>query len=483
MTLALIKNLVREHCGLSFEDGREALLAEGIKTRLSKRGLVSRDAYLDLLSREADEVRKLVSLITVKETYFFREAVHFRILVERLIPELRAFRGAQGRIKIVCAGCSTGEEPYTIAMALHERFGPGFGSRFSIIGCDIDEEALEKARQGWYEAHSFRGVPERIRGTFFESAGGRYRINRACRESVTFVPQNICGDTFPDALCDADVVFYRNVSIYFEPDVQQRIFRNLAGLLHQRGYLFLSSTETFCHNVGVLSLIEREGIFFYSKGIEVQIEERRKAAAVNPVAAKSPPVAVRPAPGQAQPPRVTEVRSREEPHRLFDEALLLAEGKQYGAALELLGKVVTLKPSFADASLLKTAILVNCMRFDEADAACRLAVAQDRWCLEGQLFLGLIAKINGALAEAKQRFKEALYIQSSCWVAHFHLGEIHRCEGDLERAAREYNLVIKLLEEKVAAAHGLKYFTFSFSSGQIVHLCRHNLHVMKSRER
>lgn len=480
--LSPIKNLVRQHCGLSFEDAREALLAEGIRTRLKKRGLTSPDEYLDLLSRDAEEVRRLVSLITVGETYFFREAVHFRILVDRLIPELWAYRGSQGRLKIVCAGCSTGEEPYTIAIALHERFGPGFSSRFSLIGFDIDEEALDKARQGRYAAHSFRGVPERIRDAYFASEGSRYRISGACRKGVTFVSQNICDDTYPDTLRDTDVLFYRNVSIYFGPELQQRIFRNLAGLLHERGYLFLSSTETFCHNIGVLSLVERDGIFLYSKGVEVRIEERRKPAVRGTAKTALPAPAVeRPAPESV--PRVPSSRSQDEAHRVFDETLLLAEKKQYDAALDGLAKVLALKPSFAEALLLKTEILINCKRLDEAEAACRRAVTEDRWCLEGQLFLGLIAKIRGALAEARQRFKEALYIQSSCWVAHFYLGEIHRCEGDLELAAREINLVIQLLEEKGAAAHGLRFFTFPFPGEQIVHLCRHNLEVMKGRER
>ena len=265
--LAPIKELVRDHCGLSFEDGRETLLAEGIRTRQEKRGIASLDAYLDVLSRDAVEVGRLVSLITVNETYFFREAAHFAILVEKLIPELWASRGGLGRLKIVCAGCSTGEEPYTIAIALQEKFGPGFGSRISVVGFDIDAEALDKARQGLYAAHSFRGVPERIRATHFAPEGSRYRINETCRRAVTFVAQNICGDTYAEALSDVDVLFYRNVSIYFQPDVQQRIFRNLAGLLHEQGYLFLSSTETFCHNIGVLSLLERDGIFLYRKGV------------------------------------------------------------------------------------------------------------------------------------------------------------------------------------------------------------------------
>jgi chemotaxis protein methyltransferase CheR len=474
MTLAAVKQLVREHCGLTFGDAREGLLAEGVRTRLSKRGLASLEEYAALLARDPEEVRRLVSLVTVNETYFFREAAHFSVLVDRLVPELWSSRGGRDKLKIVCAGCSTGEEPYTVAIALHERFGPAFARRFTIVGFDIDEAALEKARQGWYAAHSFRGVPQRIRDTYFEAVDGGHRLVKACRDAVSFAHQNICDGAYPDFLGDADVVFYRNVSIYFEPGIQQRIFRNLAGLLHERGYLFVSSTETFCHNIGVLSLVERDDIFFYAKRIEVPIGERRTAAAGAPAAPRPDAAPRRPA------PRAPAVRSREEPHRLFDEALRLAAAKDYAAALE---RLAALKPAFAAAALLKTKILVNCKRFDEARSACQEAVAQDRWCLEGHLFLGLIAKIQGDLAAARQHFKEALYVQPSCWVAHFHLGEIHRCAGESERAAREYQLVIDQLQHAGAAAHGLEYFSFSFSAAQIVHLCRHNLDAMKSTVR
>jgi len=478
VTLASITQLVREHCGLSFPEGREALLAAGVRTRLAKRGLTTPDAYFELLAGEPDEIDRLVNLITVNETYFFREPAHFKMLTERLVPELWSFRGGQGKLKIVCAGCSTGEEPYTIAMALHERFGPGFASCFSIVGFDIDDEALEKARQGSYAAHSFRGVPGRVRDEFFEAAAGRHRLVKTCRDAVSFVRLNICDETYPDALHDADVVFYRNVSIYFGSEVQQCIFRRLAGLLHERGYLFLGATETFCHNIGVLALVERDGIFFYGKRIEVPIGERRKATA--PVAPPAPwpvPAARRPAV-----PVARAVRSQEEPHRIFDEALRLAEGKQYDAALERLERLETLKPAFSEAALLKTKILVNCGRLEEAQAACRQALAFERWSLETRLFLGLIAKIQGDLAAAKQQFKEALYIQPGSWVAHFSLAEIYRCEGDLAPAAREYRLVIGQLERQGNAEHGLEYFTFSFSSRQIVHLCRHNLDAMNSLE-
>ncbi|MGC2061372.1 MAG: CheR family methyltransferase [Thermodesulfovibrionales bacterium] len=472
------KCLVREKCGLSFDDSREAILAEGIKSRLLQRALASHEEYLDLLTREQHEFDMLVNLITVNETYFLREPVHFTILTEKLIPDMMTGRTG-GRIKIVCAGCSTGEEPYSIAMTLMAKFGPGFHSMFSVVGIDIDDEALSRARAGVYAGHSFRGVPDHIRKGFFDKQGNSYRIRDAVREGVEFLRLNIFGDSYPDSVRDADVIFYRNVSIYFEPEAQQRVFRNLAGLLSEKGYLFLSSTETFAHNIGVLSLVEKEGDFIYSKRVEVRIVERRKpSVSVNKAAAPATQ-GKRPAETSAVVENFMALRKKDEPHQIFDQALALAEAKKYDVALQLTESVIKLQPSFIKAYMLQAGILLNLEKFDEAEAVCRCGMELDQWCLEGKLLLGLLAKVRSDFGEARMRFKEALYINSASWVAHFYLGEIYRYEEDEERACREFRIVLKLLEEKGSSEHALTFLSFAFPVEQIVHLCRHNLVVMK----
>lgn len=502
MPLSIFKSLIKEKCGLSFEDSREPILAKGIEARVSERALASPEEYFTVLAREPDEFSRLVNLITVNETYFFREPAHFSILTEQLLPEIIA-RANDRKIRIVCAGCSTGEEPYTIAMALLAKFGPDFHRMFSVVGFDIDEEAIGRARAGVYAAHSFRGVPEQIRKSYFDEQGTSCRIKEAVRENVELLRLNIFGDAYPDTVRNADVIFYRNVSIYFEPEAQERIFKNLAGLLNEKGYLFLSSSETFAHNIGVLSLVEKEGIFLYSKGFEVRIEERRKSlrnentvsaqtpqrftvkpAAGKPVVARIPtPVSTRSvAGGGAIVLNYAATRHNDEPHHLFDQALSLAEGKKYEDALKLAERVINMQPSFMKAYMLRAGILVNLKRFNEAEAVCRRGMERDRWGLEGHLMLGLITKIQGNLDEAKKRFKEAVYIKSSSWLAHFYLGEILRQEGEKELAGREYEIVIKLLEGKGPPEHGLTFFPFSFPIGQLVHLCKHNLAVMKVKK-
>lgn len=476
MHLTPFKCLIREKCGLSFDDSRELILAEGIKSRLSRRAVASREEYLDLLAREPHELNLLVNLITVNETYFLREPAHFTVLAEKLIPDIMAEKTGR-RIKIVCAGCSTGEEPYSIAMTLMAKFGPGFRSMFSVVGIDIDDEALRIARAGLYAGHSFRGVPDHIREGFFDKQGNRYRVRDGVREGVEFLRLNIFGDTYPDTVRDADVIFYRNVSIYFEPEAQQRVFRNLAGLLSDRGYLFLSSTETFAHNIGVLCLVEKDGVFIYSKGDEVQIRERRKPPAdVNRAAA---PATQWPSETSAFVEEFMATRKKDKPHQIFDRALAFAEAKKYDAALQCAASVIDLQPSFLKAYMLRAGILLNLEKFDEAEAVCLCGMELDPWCLEGKLLLGLLAKIRSNFAEARKRFREALYIDSASWVAHFYLGEIYRSEEDLERACREYRIVLELLQEKGPLGHGLTFLSFPFPVEQIVHLCRHNLAPLK----
>lgn len=476
MLLAPFKSLIREKCGLSFEDSREVLLAEGIRTRLSERAVTSPGAYLTLLSSEPDEFNRLVNLITVKETYFFREAVHFKILTEALIPELWS-KTKDRRIRIVCAGCSTGEEPYSIAIALAERFGPEFSSMFSVVGFDIDEEALCRAKAGIYAGHSFRGLPEHIQKGFFHEQENGFRIKNAVRRGVEFLRLNLFVDSYPDAVRNADIIFYRNVSIYFESDAQKRIFSALAGMLNEKGYLFLSSAETFVHNSGILSLIEKEGVFLYEKGLEIQMEERRKSPCRKSGSA---------APGKlgfagtsAAGTKNTAKRTTDTPHQIFDQALSLAEMKKYEDALQLAEKVTNLQPSFIKAHMLRAGILINLQRPDEAEIVCSRSIELDPWCLEGHLLLGLIARLRGNVEDAKKRFNEAVYIRSSCWLAHFYLGEIYRSEGDRQPACREFEIVIKLLEDNGLSEHGLTFFSLSFSLEQIIHLCRYNLADMK----
>ncbi len=503
MNLTPFKNLIREKCGLSFEDVRTASLSEGIRNRMEQRGIGSYPKYLDCLMYDQDEFQCLVNLLTVNETYFFREPVHLQLLTNRVIPELLAQKKTDTKIRIISAGCSTGEEPYSLVIAAMEKYGAAAKTFCTVIGADIDGDAVRKAEKGIYNTLSFRGLSDDLRERYFEPLPGNlYRIKDCIKEGVEFRNLNLLSDIYPPEFSGTDVIFYRNVSIYFEPDAQKHIFTKLAGLLNDNGYLFVSSTETLSHNIGVLSLVEIDGVFLYEKHLEICIDERRRPPEPKgetkagfsrqgrpfPVVRERPErqSLIRGAGATERKEALTSVLTRGNERRtgspsLFNDALSLAKDKRYVEALEKTESLIVQDPAFVKAYSLKAGILINIQRLEEAEAVCLKGIDMDLWYLEGYLLLGLISRIRNDEEGALKRFKEAIYIQSSCWLAHFYLADIHASRGEVEKACREYEIVIKLLTKGDVAEHSLTFFPLSFPAENMAHLCRHNLAELRRR--
>ncbi|MBF0558867.1 MAG: hypothetical protein HQL08_08815 [Nitrospirae bacterium] len=478
MDWTLLKDFIKKRCGLSFEDTRTVALEEAVLKRMSDRGMGSLTVYYNYLCENGEEFDKLISLLTINETYFLREPVHFDLLVGRIVPELLA-RKKGDAIRIVCAGCSTGEEPYSIVMSLMDKYGAGMQRFVSVFGFDIDSNALSMAREGVYRGHSFRSVSEDFINKYFtRTQSGHYKIKDAVKQSVEFAEFNFLSESYPSEFQGVDVIFYRNVSIYFEPETQQAIFKTLAGLLNDDGYLIVSSTETLSHDCGVLSLIEMDGLFLYRKDMATGRGETRKADVFN--SAKI--VKKVPAPKKLTMPPVSSRKidkpsgeKKRDNDRLFEEALEYARAKKYEDSLSCLDSLIEQAPAYIKAYTLKGSVLINMKRLDEAEAACLRSTEMDQLGLEGYLLLGLIAKMKGDDDTAARRFKEALYIRASCWLAHFYLAEIHRSRDEYVAACREYELVIKQLMKGPQQDDGLAFFPLAFSADQIVHLCNHNL--------
>ena len=501
MDLQPFKGLIKSRCGLSFDEARTPTLADAIQARMTESGFKSPRAYLALLERDDSEFSRLIDLITINETYFYREPAHLGLLAGRIVPELLASKKPGQKIRILSAGCSTGEEPYSVVMALEEAYGNNVKTLFTVIGADIDSGAIGKARIASYGRHSLRQIPGELKNKYFQTSGpSGFMLKDAVRDRVQFILLNLLSPVYPDSLKDMDVIFYRNVSIYFEPDTQRSIFSKLSDLLNEDGYLIVSATETLSYNIGMLSLVEIGDQFVYRKKVNVEIGDRRLERAPGPAAdagrtpsagagrrrdipgrqtegicairAVSAPAADR-SPGERGP----EMR---EPHALFDEALALARAKDFHAAIDRLDLLLAADPSFIKAYTLKASVLINLNDLEAADRMCLAAIGEQRWCLEAFLLLGLTAKVRGGEEAALKWFREALYVQSSCWLAHYYAADIYRLQGDRERARREYDIVVNLLGKGGIDGHGLAFFPLSFSIEQVVHLCNHNLQLLKS---
>ncbi|MCK9364814.1 MAG: hypothetical protein M0P74_14600 [Syntrophales bacterium] len=501
MDIQPFKRIVKERSGLHFEAEKEAMLANGIRARMSQRRMTTDTEYLVCIVQDEDEFRSLVNLLTINETYFLREPVHLDLLANRLFSAMLAGRKPGEPVRIFCAGCSTGEEPYSVMIKLLEKYGDGIRGLISIIGADIDSDAIARAEQGVYSGFSFRDFPTALWKKYFEpTADGRHRIRDFVREKVTFMKLNLMSDRYPDVLCDSDVIFYRNVSIYFEPETQRSIFDKLARLLREKGWLFVSATETLSHNHGVLPLIDLDGVFCYQKNVDLSNGGRIKQTsfaresfpdaeikkAVRPAVVASPQglphvnlptravQTTRPAGSKMYDKTRTELTS-------FEDALVMARNKNYQESLRCIDVLLAQDPSFVKGYLFKAEILIMMERLDEAELVCLRSIEIDRWNREGHILMGLLAKQRNESEAAVKRFQEALYIQSSCWLGHFNLAEVYVVRREFKNALREYGIAINLLNKADGVNHGLNFFLLAFSADRIKRLCQHNMLNLKQK--
>lgn len=484
------KELMLRTCGLSFGREREKTLANGLQRRMADMGISSRHAYHDLLVSDHVEFHRLVELLTVNETYFCREPDHLKLMANRLVPEIMALRA--GPVKILSAGCSTGEEPYSVAIMLRERYGADCPRLFSIAGVDIDAGVIGTARRGVYGRYSFRGLQPGLQERYFELFGpGEYRICDAARSLVQFDTANLLGAPYPQVMTSPDIILYRNVSIYFPDQVQRTIFSRLAELLNDGGYLIVGATETIHHDVGILTLVERDSLYVFHKRPAIVIEERRQTGRGQASAIFSHPlplgkVSVRATPTPLRPKRVTGPAAQPStPVRmsgaLFDEALELARSDRGDDALTILEALIAEQPSFIKAQSLKACVLLSASCFAEARATCEVILTRDTLCLEGYLILGIIAQHDGDGDEAYRRFREALYLDATCWPAQYYLAGILFSRGDVKRAKIGYETALRVLENGSLCVNGRSFFPLSFKAEQFIAVCRHKLSLLKEK--
>ena len=241
-----IRELVYRHAGISLSDAKRNLVYSRLARRLRRLNLVSFAAYTDYLEGHLDaELTEFLNSITTNLTSFFRENHHFETLRKQVLPELMAGTGAR-RIRIWSAGCSTGEEPYSIAMTVKETVPERSSWDVKILATDLDTNVLQKARDGIYDAERVQQIPTaRVQRWMRRGSGaneGQVRVTSELQEMIQFNQLNLM-ESWP-MRGPFDVVFCRNVVIYFDKDTQRRLFERFADLMAPDAYLFVGHSET-----------------------------------------------------------------------------------------------------------------------------------------------------------------------------------------------------------------------------------------------
>jgi chemotaxis protein methyltransferase CheR len=236
---ASFQQMIFRIAGISMSPAKKALVAGRLAKRLKHHGLDSFEEYFRLVSQQRDELQVAVDLLTTNETYFFREPKHFDFLCDRILP-----RRSPGRtFRVWSAACSSGEEPYTLAMLLADRLGD---APWEVFGSDISTQVLDKARKGLYPMERARGIPPALLRTYclkgVGSQEGQLLIDPALRRRVQFSQVNL-NETLPE-VGEFDVIFLRNVMIYFQSETKRQVVTRLLAKLRPGGEFIIGHSES-----------------------------------------------------------------------------------------------------------------------------------------------------------------------------------------------------------------------------------------------
>ncbi|MBF0481406.1 MAG: hypothetical protein HQK81_13360 [Desulfovibrionaceae bacterium] len=416
----------------------------------------------------------LAAHLTVGETFFYREPAVFDQLEQTLLPELvrRATQESRG-VTIFSAGCSTGEEPYSAAIALH-RTTLGHPPPASIvIGADINAEALETARRGLYREWSFRGAKPLVKERYFRKTGkGVYAISPLVAAMTAFHRLNLARDDFAGlvpGLASPDVIFCRNVLMYFLPQAAKRAVGCLLGMLRPGGLIVVSPSEATFLKDTALELVGTGGTAIYRKpkpgerirpapGLAPRPETTpRKTARKSPPGPPATPVAPIAKNRAALPGVCAEAKSETHGDARPEEALYLRALDLYheGRYAEAAGELETWLASdpgargepglYAREITLLTRIYANLGQPERAVAWCEALVQGDALCPEAHFALGTALRDAGRPGEARGAFTRALYLDNGFVAAELALAGLCRDLGETDRAAKHYANVAAML--------------------------------------
>ena len=248
-----LSEFISDHCGIKMPPAKKTLLESRLQKRLRTLGIGSFHDYCDFIFKGPQgpgEIVLMIDAVTTNKTDFFREPVHFTYLAETALPEFAQERKPNDgrRFTVWSAGCSTGEEPYTLAIVLNEFAETHPGFPFSITATDISTRVLDKARLGIYEEHQVAMIPTMLKQKYFmrskDRDKGLVRVAPGLRSLIKFERLNLMDERYAFVEGSMDAIFCRNVMIYFERETQYQLLGRFCRYLRTGGHIFLGHSET-----------------------------------------------------------------------------------------------------------------------------------------------------------------------------------------------------------------------------------------------
>jgi len=418
------RKLIADASGIFFDRGKKELLKLGLSDRAAVVGASSLTEYYRIVTESAEreiELRRLLDHLSVGETNFFRNLPQFDALRKYAIPEIvrRKLEAGNRVLRVWSAGCSTGQEPYSIAMSILDMLPDATNWNIQVMGSDLSDEALETAERGWYQERKLNGIDREHLKKYFRVQDGGYVVSEPVRRMVKFVHHNMVTEPLPIAeFGTCDIIFCRNVIIYFTHETAKYVIELFYDILNPGGYLFLGHSETLWRMSAKYSLVEVGDAFIYRKSLPRSLEgrrfipDRRMRETGLPCGVKQ------------------ERRFRQERRTELEPTAGEAPGDGLDAE--------TAK-SDGQAQLLGEAhSLLDMGDFAQAIDRLMNVLTADNTCAKAHFLLGLAQEYTDDREAASESFRRAIYCDETHSLAYFHLAGVMEQSGRLKSAVKYY---------------------------------------------
>lgn len=471
------RNILTRHLGLQFEDEKLDYLADIMLQRMQSVGRARFEscsayiAYLNASPKASAEWRALAEQLTVNETFFFRNSDNFLALAENVLPERIRAKAQTKQLRILSAGCSSGEEPYSLAIMVREALPDLNDWDVKIVGIDINPAILLKAAQARYSEWSLRATSDDVRHHYFRANGADFVLAPEIQKMVSFEERNLVDEDplFWKSLA-CDVVFCRNVLMYFTPEIARSVVGRISQALAPSGYLFLGHAETLRGITPDFHLCHTHDTFYYQQRDNFVAEVLPSNTLFN--APLLSPVLATPVVKQSDHHLPVSQTAITTPSRAWNLSLVLEAVRQerFADALELIGSLPADSHEDPDALLLRAVLLTNHGRVNESEEVCRRLLALDELNAGAHYLMSLCREHEGDTHRAIEHGLTSIYLDPSFAMPHLHLGILAKRSGDTVSAQRELGKARVLLASEDASR--ILLFGGGFSRDALLQLCR-----------
>ncbi|HNT73636.1 MAG TPA: CheR family methyltransferase [Anaerolineae bacterium] len=424
--------LLLDRCGMYFSESRQSELALGVKQAFAASTCVNLDAYYTLLldpKGGAMEMDRLINAVTVGETHFFRNQPQFDALYHHVLPAIIARQRSLRALRIWSAGCASGEEAYSVAMLLRELLPDANDWAITILATDINNEALDRARQAVYGEWAFREERARLwRQRYFIPEGKRYRLKPEVCRMVTFARLNLVEDVYPSYETNTttlDLILCRNVTIYFSETVTRRVVARFYEALSPGGWLVVGHAEPSLSVYQRYETCNYPDTVLYRRPCQSTLGgvERGGASARS---ARPPAVEPPALPEDTPPSYPPPAPAVETPGDLLEQAEEWIHDGRAEEARDLLLTLSASRPGDALVGVLLGRAYANLGDWRNAEYWCAHAVHLDKLAGDAYYTLSLVYQHQGRLDEAITMMKKVVYLDRNHILGHFGLADLYR---------------------------------------------------------